>query len=283
MSDFKDLADTKRDRNITCPQCKKNNKDGKYSHFKGRPLDEGKCFSCDYFKYNGNVNYTDNYSPKYSPKLVYNYIPSDVINSNRLRIEDSSSLTNYLLKYFDRNKVEKVINDYYVCKGPEAGTVGFPLIDVNRNARRMQYMKFYFDGNVCRRTNYNNWYKIAQQYDRCLFGEHWLSNDKDSEVCVIESQRACLYMKLYDPSREWLGTGGKSNLQDELFNRLDYKEVRLIPDVDALELWDRRADELCKKYPKIKFRVDDICYLNKNKIGPKGDIEDLVLSTFAQR
>ena len=47
--DFKKLFDTKRDRNIICPGCKKSNKDGKFATFIDGSPGDGKCFSCDYF------------------------------------------------------------------------------------------------------------------------------------------------------------------------------------------------------------------------------------------
>ena len=278
--DFKKLFDTKRDRNIICPGCKKSNKDGKFATFIDGSPGDGKCFSCDYFQYKGLNRMSSFVSSR--PDIKYNYIPSEVVNSSRLSVDSSTPLTNYLLKYFDKNKVKNVLDKYYICTGPKYNSIAFPLIDTNRNIRRIQYMKFYFDGIKCKRTNYNNWYEVKNGYDRCLFGEHWLTDDKDSEICVLESQRACLYMKCYDYDKIWLGTGGKSNLHDFMFAKMQYREIRLIPDVDGLELWSKRAEELQKKYPTNNFYIDDICYLNMGKIGPNGDIEDLMLTIFAQ-
>ena len=70
--DFKKLFDTKRDRNIICPGCKKSNKDGKFATFIDGSPGDGKCFSCDYFQYKGLNRMSSFVSSR--PDIEYNYI-----------------------------------------------------------------------------------------------------------------------------------------------------------------------------------------------------------------
>ena len=290
-NNFKELADEKRDKNLTCPQCKKSNRDGKFSHFKGRPADEGKCFSCGYFVYRGNTNYTGTFNPKYNPIIDYNYIPTEVVNDMRIDIRflADEPLVKYFRKYFRAEDVQKVLSRYHVGYDPQRGAIAFPYIDSNRRVRRLQYMKFKFDGYVCNRLNWTNWYDLKKKEDlRCLFGEHIINRFKDATIVVIESQRAAMFMTfdmINDPEPEeiYLATGGKSNLQSYLFERLEHRNIILMPDVDATELWTEQLEKLKLKHPTIDFHMDNTPFLNKDKIGNNGDIEDLMLFSSAHR
>ena len=288
---FKELAESKRDRNLSCPQCKKSNRDGKFSHFKGRPADEGKCFSCGYFKYRENTNYTRTFKPKYNPIIDYDYIPTDVVNDMRIDIRflADEPLVKYFRKYFSAEDVQKVLSRYHVGYDAERAAIAFPYIDTNRRVRRMQYMKFKFDGYVCNRLSWTNWYDLKKKEDkRCMFGEHIISRFKDATVVIVEAQRAGMFMSfamidVYEPKEIYLATGGKSNLQSYLFERLEHRKVVLLPDVDATELWSEEMKMLQLKHPLIDFYMDDTPFLNRDKIGKNGDIEDLALFSFAQR
>ena len=150
-------------------------------------------------------------------------------------------------------------------------------------------MKFKFDGYVCNRLSWTNWYDLKRKEDkRCMFGEHIISRFKDATVVIVEAQRAGMFMSfamidVYEPKEIYLATGGKSNLQSYLFERLEHRKVVLLPDVDGTELWSEKMEKLQLKHPLTDFYVDDTPFLNRDKIGKNGDIEDLALFSFAQR
>jgi len=284
-NDFRELADEKRDKNLTCPQCRKSNRDGKFSHFKGRPDDEGKCFSCNYFKYRGSSNITGTFIPKYNPIVEYDYVPTGLVNDMRIDIRFLSNepLVKYFCKYFRVDEVQKVLSRYHVGYDVKSKAIAFPYIDSNRRVRRMQYMKFKFDGKTCNRTAWTNWYNLNKRENkRCLFGEHIADRFKDADIVVVESQRAAMFMSFaminhLKPNEIYLATGGKANIQNYLFERFKGRKVILMPDVDGTELWSNRVDELQKEYPMTEFYLDDTPFLNRHLIGKNGDIEDLAL------
>ena len=235
----------------------------------------GKCFSCGKFFYNA-----DEVCPIYEPNTKFNYVPTQMVREMLMDTQRTNHpLIDYFNTYFEKDAIEKVFHSYWIGHDIKDNSIAFPYIDAYNNVRRVQYMKFQFDGYNCKRNKYyHKWDKTENPYQRCFMGEHLISDDNiNSEFCVLESQRAMLFMNFDKTDRVWLSTGSKGNLQSYLFNRLKGRKVTLVPDVDGYIDWCKRAEELQKEFPTIDFGVNDDCYKAKDKIGPKGDIEDLIL------
>ena len=234
----------------------------------------GKCFSCGKFFYNA-----DEVSPVYEPNTKFNYVPAQMVREMLINTQRTKHpLIDYFNTYFEKDLIEKVFHSYWVGHDMTDNSIAFPYIDAYNNVRRIQYMKFKFDGNNCNRSKYyHKWDKVENTYNKCSFGEHLILEFPNKEVCVLESQRAALFLACADPTRLYLATGSKGHLQDYLFNPLKGRKVTLVPDADGLEDWDNRAEQLQNKFPSIDFSINDECSLNIDKIGPKGDIEDLLL------
>jgi len=232
----------------------------------------GKCFSCGKFFYN-----TDEAPPVYEPDTKFNYVPSQLVremlmDTNRTELP----LVEYFKSYFSNDIIEEVFNKYWVGHNIASNSVAFPYIDSYNNIRRVQYMKFEFDGKKCSRNKfYHEWDKTENPYNRCSFGEN-LINLSPKEICLVEAQRSALFLACADSTKIYLATGSKGNLQDYLFKRMDHRKVTLIPDADGYGEWALRGEQLQKEYPNIDFAISSECAEAIDLIGPNGDIEDLL-------
>tara|TARA_R110001592_G_scaffold193243_1_gene440396 strand:- start:676 stop:1509 length:834 start_codon:yes stop_codon:yes gene_type:complete len=233
----------------------------------------GKCFSCGKFFYN-----SEEAPPIFEPDTNYNYVPSQMVREMLIDTRRTENpLIDYFNSYFEKDIIEKVFHSYWVGHDMTDNSIAFPYIDAYNNVRRIQHMKFKFDGVKCSRNKYfHKWDTIENTYNKSSFGEHLILEFPDKEVCFVESQRAALFLACADPTRLYLATGSKGHLQDYLFNPLKGRVVTLIPDADGVLDWDKRGKELEQIFPTIDFAIEDACALSIDKIGPNGDIEDLL-------
>ena len=235
----------------------------------------GKCFSCGKFFYNSNEA-----PASYTPDVKYSYVPTQMIREMLMDTRATKNpLIDYFNSYFEKDIIEKVFHQYWIGHDIENESVAFPYIDSYNNVRRVQYMKFNYNGNKCSRNKYfHKWDKVENTYNKCSFGEHLINEYLEKEICFVESQRTALFLSCADDTRLYLATGSKGHLQDYLFTPLKGREVTLIADADTVDDWTKRAEDLQKQFPSIDFEVNNECALNIDKIGPKGDIEDLLLA-----
>jgi len=237
----------------------------------------GKCFSCGKFFYNA-----DEVSPIYEPDTKFNYVPAQMVREMLIDTKRTKHpLIDYFNTYFEKDVIEKVFHSYWVGHDMKDNSIAFPYIDAYNNVRRIQYMKFQFDGNNCKRNKYfHKWDKVENTYNKCFFGENLVNKYLEKDIYIVESQRTALFLACKDFTHLYLATGSKGHLQDYLFRPLAGRKVILIPDADGVEDWTKRAESLQQLLTTIDFRIENICSLNIDKIGPKGDIEDLILHTF---
>ena len=239
----------------------------------------GKCFSCGKFFYN-----TDEVPERYTPDVKYNYVPTQMIREMLMDTRlTKNPLIEYFENYFERDIIEKVFHDYWVGHDIQDDAVAFPYIDSFNNVRRVQYMKFNYDGFKCSRNKYfHKWDNIENTYNKCSFGEHLISQYSQKEVWFVEAQRTALFLACVDPTRLYLATGSKGHLQDYLFEPLKGRVVTLLPDADGLKDWTNRAEQLQEKFPSIDFGIDEDCSKYSHLIGKSGDVEDLLLTLSVQ-
>ena len=233
----------------------------------------GKCFTCDEFFFDGKEA-----PATYENNTNYNYVPTQIVREMLIDTRRTENpLIDYFNSYFEKDIIEKVFHSYWVGHDMTDNSIAFPYIDAYNNVRRIQHMKFKFDGVKCSRNKYfHKWDKVENTYNKCSFGEHLINEYLEKEICFVESQRTALFLACKDPSRLYLATGSKGHLQDYLFKPLAGRKVTLIPDADGVEQWTKRAEDLQQQHPTIDFSVDNKCSLHIDKIGPKGDIEDLL-------
>lgn len=237
----------------------------------------GKCFSCGKFFYN-----SDEVPQTYTPDIKYNYVPTQMVREMLMDTRTTEMpLIEYFEDYFERDTIERVFHDYWIGHDLKEDSVAFPYIDSFNNVRRVQYMKFNYDGNKCSRNKYfHKWDTIENTYNKCSFGEHLINKYLDKEVYFVEAQRTALFLSCADETRLYLATGSKAHLQDYLFQPLKGRTVTLLPDADGLEDWTKRAEELQQQFPSIDFAIDEDCSKYSHLIGKNGDIEDLLLANI---
>lgn len=85
----------------------------------------------------------------------------------------------------------------------------------------------------------------------CLFGEQQLKHqEKGATIAIVESEKTAILMTAVLPDMVWMATGGKAAAQfksPSTLNALRGFNVRLFPDVDALQTWGELADGLRRK------------------------------------
>ena len=234
----------------------------------------GKCFSCGKFFYN-----SDEAPARHTPDVKYNYVPTQMVREMLIDTRKTKNpLIDYFNSYFEKDIIEKVFHSYWIGHDMKDNSIAFPYIDAYNNVRRIQHMKFNYDGVKCSRNKYfHKWDKVENTYNKCSFGEHLINEYLEKEICFVESQRTALFLACSDPARIYLATGSKGHLQDYLFTPLKGRKVTLIPDADGVDQWVQRAEDLEQQFPNIDFGIDPACGVCKSQIGPKGDIEDLLI------
>jgi hypothetical protein len=79
---------------------------------------------------------------------------------------------------------------------------------------------------------------------QCLFGEHLLQGEPGKPVAIVESEKTAIIASAYYPQYLWLACGGISQLSLDRCLPLKGRDVTLIPDVDAFQVWQERARRL---------------------------------------
>lgn len=93
---------------------------------------------------------------------------------------------------------------------------------------------------------------------QCLFGEHLLSQDPDSPVALVESEKTAIICAGLMPRYTWLATGGKSQLNQARLSVLKGCKTIAFPDIDGYEEWARKLTEL----PGLHITVSPILQHN---------------------
>jgi len=98
-------------------------------------------------------------------------------------------------------------------------------------------------------------YGIADfELNQCLFGEHLLVGN-DKPVGIVESEKTAIICSHYLSDKIWLATGGKSNFNAELFQKLKGRVVTFYPDLGAYNSW---MEKVKNEFTFITNRYVDI-------------------------
>ncbi|MFV0236133.1 DUF6371 domain-containing protein [Empedobacter falsenii] len=244
---------------FVCPNCKKR----EYTRFINSETKEylsyefGRCnriIKCGYFKYpNQENNFIYEISKiiveseiEYLDKKVFQYFESTNFN-NPLYI--------FLKSYFDKSKVEEVLDVYKVKteKLNEDYLTIFPQLDLEFNLRTIKKMKYNFQTGK-RNKNFFKWYNPNKSnLKQCLFGLHLLNHSefKKSKIIIVESEKTALLGMLYFKNKYlFLATGGLMNLTKDKLKPLENREVILMPDLSpidsknlAFDYWKTKSDK----------------------------------------
>ena len=80
---------------------------------------------------------------------------------------------------------------------------------------------------------------------QCLFGEHLLPSNPALPVILVESEKTALIGSFFIPEMLWLASGGINGcFNSEAMEVLRGRDVTLMPDLGAMEIWRQKAEIL---------------------------------------
>ncbi len=219
----------------------------------------------------------------------YAFIPTEMLDK---LVSTENSLCQCMMRLFHPEAVKAVVEEYrlgcYSLFGSDIYTV-FPTIDIDGRVKNLKVQlyetditaprfaksvkKAYWlgkmwvrDGLLPKDTEYNS---------KGLFGEHLLNQYPDQTIALVESPKNAIVGALEHPELLWLATGNKTALQRKLLEPLRERNVIVIPDRDAIELWRKSIQSMSDM---ANFTVSDYCEHVAPDDQPKYDIADYIIS-----
>lgn len=278
--------DKNRRRVELCP-CGKSNKDGKFVPFVGYN-NYGYCHSC------GEVFYPDTDNDHkgityYQKPFKVSYIPVEDFKKSLTSLHNDN-LTNFLRHKLGSQMTEQLMATYFINGSTVwKGATIFWQIDIQGKIRAGKIM--LYNPNTGRRIKeparidwvHNKLSLPEFNLVQCLFGEHLLAKDTKKPVGIVESEKTAIIASALLPELIWLATGGKDGLSVNKCKVLKGRDVILFPDLNAYELWGKKALDLKKYITGAKFTLSDL--LDKNaSISEKSmgwDLADFLLNDLA--
>jgi hypothetical protein len=169
-------------------------------------------------------------------------------------ISKPSNFLTFLFDNFPKEDVERVIKDYFIGGAMDNGVV-FWQIDSSfriRTGKIMQYNpqtgKRVKSGVswVHSELKKQNLLSDDWQLTQCLFGEHLLIKYPEKPVMLVESEKTAIIMSLYEPSFNWMATGGLNNLTENKIYPIRKQQITAFPDLKCFELWQSKAERINK-------------------------------------
>jgi len=289
------------DSRFTCPSCRK-----KHSFTRYVDITTGNYFGDDFGRCSREINCGYIKSP--TGKDIKNkelFVDSSKVKKEFINLTDRISLIDsklmlrslseyknnnfikFLLKYFDSEQVNKVIEKYKIGTSNKwKGATIFWQIDKEWDVRTGKIMLYDEDTGKRVKKPYNHitWVhnpdkdlkeKSITDFNlkQCFFGEH-LINDSVKNYSIVESEKTAILCSLLNPKITWLATGGLQNINEERL--LPLKDKKLIFYPDKGEAYNKWCDKLEIFMNDYDIKVSDI--LNKDERLEEGeDLADLGL------
>ncbi|MDD2576731.1 MAG: DUF6371 domain-containing protein [Bacteroidales bacterium] len=169
-------------------------------------------------------------------------------------ISKPSHFLTFLFDNFPKEDVERVIKDYFIGGAMDNGVV-FWQIDSNLRIRTGKIMQYNpttgrrvksgvsWVHSEMKKQNIlpNDW-----QLTQCLFGEHLLIKYPEKPIMLVESEKTSIIMSLYEPSFNWMATGGLNNLTENKIYPIRKQQITAFPDLKCFELWQSKAERINK-------------------------------------
>lgn len=254
----------------TCPKCGRKKCFTYYVDENETPLDQ-KCGRCDHesecgYHYTPKDYFRDNKQffdltrprPQFRPLTpnkpkTFNIIHPDWVTKF---LGKQNNLIKWLSGYFDNGIINRLVNDYKIG-GTKTGATIYWQIDIKGNVRTGKIISYQSNGHRYKdEFHHVNWVHsklialklIPQDFNlyQCLFGEQLLKKYPYKKVILVEAEKTALIGCGLFPEFVWLATGGKSQMSKDRLQILQGKSVILIPDIDALDLWQQKCEEMKK-------------------------------------
>lgn len=257
---------------IACPSCERPRCFVKYVDEEGVVSfsnEVGKCdheISCgyhytprDFFRDNPNANIKEERSSDYvqpvksthEKEIIVppSFIPLEYFNASLAHFE-KNPLYKYLCRVFGEAEAQRVFHLYHVGTSAKwGGATVFWQIDANEQVRSGKIILYNSETGhrVKEPHSYVSWaHRELQLKDfnlkQCLFGEHLLIRYPDAPVILVESEKTAIVMSHFIPNYVWVATGGINGcFKEEFVHSLKGRDVTLIPDLGATQLWKEKS------------------------------------------
>src|SRR5690606_28457213 len=156
---------------------------------------------------------------------------------------ETNSLVGYLSSHFGISRCRNLIQRYYLGTSKHWGNIGatvFWQIDYSGQVRSGKVMAYdSLTGKRLKKPfNYITWvHKILKITDfhleQCYFGEHLLSENLNSLVAIVESEKTAIIASLYFPEFIWIAAGSLNNISVQRSNALYQRDIVLFPDLSG--------------------------------------------------
>lgn len=172
-------------------------------------------------------------------------------------ISKPSHFLTFLFDNFPKEDVERVIKDYFIGGAMDNGVV-FWQIDSSFRIRTGKIMQY--NPQTGKRVKNNSTFKPLTwvhselkkqnllpddwQLTQCLFGEHLLIKYPQKPIMLVESEKTSIIMSLYEPSFNWMATGGLNNLTENKIYPIRKQQITAFPDLKCFELWHDKAERI---------------------------------------
>jgi len=291
----------------TCPQCGQHTLQLYIKEADGDPINDvvGKCdrhYNCGY-----NLKpwayfeeHPDELPMKYKHKRTKPEPPKPLVTIPMEYVEKSMATAkpgqcdfiDIIMHLFPKEDVARVIEKYYLGTTKEKSVI-FWQIDENGNVHEGKAMA-YNPANGKRdkaswQTCASKWIFSTMQgrgllpmdaaSTKILFGQHLLATaDKETMVCVTESEKNAIFGAIAFPDYVWLAVGSGQELGKLWKVRNIFAKCRcviLVPDSDAINEWIRKAED----FKLTNLKVWKLCQGH-----PDGwDIADYIRDKWLQR
>jgi len=210
------------------------------------------------------------------------FVPWSVFRALRLK---DDYLFLYLSQYFNNTRLGVVWTEYEVRTKPGWGGLRtvFPYINEKGKIEDGSIVLYDRHTGHSMKGEKGAFSSLAKElgckmeYVRrsCLFGAHLIPKYPTKVVGIVESEKTALICAVSAPSLLWLATGGKSKLTPGRLAPLKGRKILIFPDIDGVEAWEQKAEEL----KKIGFdiRCESSIKEYQPLIGDHGDEADLLL------
>jgi len=194
-------------------------------------------------------------SPPWFDRLTMTAPPPSVIPEKlfvaSLKHYNGNHLISFLTNILGHGATHLLIKRYHIGTAKYwPGATVFWQIDIKGKVRSGKIM--LYDKATGKRVkqpfNYITWVHKLLQLDnfnlqQCFFGEHLLK-DNNMPIAIVESEKTALIASALLPKMIWLATGSLSNLSAQKCDVLRGRQVCLFPDLNALEAWRVRSEQL---------------------------------------
>lgn len=272
-----------------CPNCQKKKFSRLVDTYTGELLDErfGLCSSCKFFNY-PSKEYAQNNLRVEIPHIIHHTqslygeridtIDFELVRKSHVH---GGNFYDYLCTKFKRSSVDVAWDRYYMGLTKNGCTI-YWQIDQCMNVYTGECI-FYMDNGKRDHTREEWW--THNKYDdytlrQILFGLHTVPDDT-TPVIVVESAKNALIGSIAYPELIWTAVHSMSEFNGKKLYAIRKHPITAIPDVNAVEDWQVKTDEMNKQGYSIKvldfLKIFNATDEERQQVGAKGDIADLLL------